>query len=554
MASQLTIELEGSFPTKKTVIKTTPAMPLNDVLKVAIEKLGNQSAPYVLKHGKTQLDLSLSVRFANLPAGAKLILSPSSSVSSTRTPIAPKPVASSSLPANAASASMISASSQQPQAIQPQQPLGLVTIALQVQEGPRIIKKFPLTTSLWSLLKSLERDDPSLNLTSVQQQLPITPPSSSLPKALHAISEASKKLAQSQKPLVYAFPLLILSNKEYGTFKALKETTLEGTGLRGGGNALVRLLWKVDAGVFLEDVKGEVDAEWEGVVVSAVVPVVAKPVVQKPVAASTPRKLGVQEGGDAMDVDHQSLSSKVEDHSVELNHGDFDRGIKVFAAPPADVDGPMNIQLPDTFFQLSSTELKLAYISSKNKAKQLEDAPLMTKAMRDREEELKMKKWPKTMIRVRFPDRVTVQAAFLSTEPVSAIYTLISETLATPTKKYILYTTPPLLNLDSKKEFTFWKAGLAPATIVYFKWEDGNITDSYLNQMYMSKMEELPVPPVDVVSEISFSADAGEDVDMDIGGGSSSGVSVSIPSSREYRNSDSVPERKVPKWFKMGRK
>ncbi|KAI9327883.1 hypothetical protein BDR26DRAFT_874692 [Obelidium mucronatum] len=564
MASQVTVELEGSFPSKKTVIKTTPAMPLNDVLKSAIDKLGNPNSVYVLKHGKATLDLSLSVRFANLPAGAKLVLVPSSTTAKPSTPQTSVP-SQSKQPTNSSVSStptdpQLTAAPSLPTTTPTTQPL-LITIALQVQEGPRIIKKFPPSTTLWSLLKTLESQDPTLTLTKNQQPPPITPPSSTLPKPLQAISEASKKLSQSQKPLVYAFPLLILSNKEYGTFKSLKETTLEGAGLRGGGNALVRLLWRLDPDVSLEDVRAEVDAEWVGVdgvkdFVPAAAAAVSQPASKKATAAAsavvakkeTPAGVGEGEG-------------KVEDYSVELENGEFDRGIKVFSAPPADVDGPMNIQLPDTFFQLSSTELKLAYISSKNKAKQIQDgAPLMTKAMRDREEELKLKKYPKTMIRVRFPDRVTVQAAFLSTEPVSAIYTLISDTLATPTRKYTLYITPPLQDLASKKDQTFWKAGLAPATLVYFKWDDNehqhsNAGAAYLNEAYLSKMEELPVPPVaEVAAELGAGTEV-EDVEMDEPASNSSGSgSASIPASREYRSSDSVPERKVPKWFKLSKK
>ncbi|KAJ3284254.1 Tether containing UBX domain for GLUT4 [Rhizoclosmatium sp. JEL0117] len=541
MASQFTIEVEGTFPLKKFVIKTTPAMALNDVLKTAVEKAGaNTNSTYILKHGKTVLDLSLSVRFANLPAGAKLSLCPSSTSASTPTSSSKPPTAPST------SKQTLFPSTVQPQQTTPQ--TTQITIALQIQEGPRIIQKFPPQTTLWQLLKHTETTDPACPpLTRHLLPPPTTPTSSNLPKPLQAISDASKKLMQSQQPLVYAFPLLILSNKEYGSFQLLKETTLESVGLRGGGNALVRLLWKVDGSVGWEDVKSEVEAVWEPVsVVAAPTPSARPPpaiVVQKEETVAA-----------AMEVDApqktEAESVKVEDETVELASGEFDRTIKIFAAPPADIDGPMNIQLPDTFFQLSPTELKLAYLSSKSKSKALTDAPLMTKSMRDREDELRQKKWPKTMIRIRFPDRTTVQAAFLSTEPVSAVYALMREVLNTPERAFTLYTTPPLLNLAGKKELTFWKAGLAPATLVYFKWDDGGDVVGVLKGEWQAKMEEFPVPPpveVGNVPEISPSADS-QDVDMD------GGVDAAIPAREEYRQSEAMPEKKVPKWFKIGKK
>jgi hypothetical protein len=50
----------------------------------------------------------------------------------------------------------------------------------------------------------------------------------------------------------------------------------------------------------------------------------------------------------------------------------------------------------------------------KSRNHELENRPLMTKKMRDREEMLRRQKYPKTMIRVRFANRFVLEATFLS--------------------------------------------------------------------------------------------------------------------------------------------
>ena len=65
------------------------------------------------------------------------------------------------------------------------------------------------------------------------------------------------------------------------------------------------------------------------------------------------------------------------------------------------------VDLPDSFYSLTPAEIKALISTQQSKYQQLENAPLMTKAMRKREELLKQQRYPKTMIRVRFPDHTT---------------------------------------------------------------------------------------------------------------------------------------------------
>ena len=74
------------------------------------------------------------------------------------------------------------------------------------------------------------------------------------------------------------------------------------------------------------------------------------------------------------------------------------------------------VDLPDSFFQLTSVELKYLISGSESRRNQSDNAPLKTRAIREREEAVKAQKYPKTCIRIRFPDRYTLQLNFLTAE------------------------------------------------------------------------------------------------------------------------------------------
>jgi tether containing UBX domain for GLUT4 len=108
-------------------------------------------------------------------------------------------------------------------------------------------------------------------------------------------------------------------------------------------------------------------------------------------------------------------TSAIQSESSSAPDQPFQRDIKVFAPPPEHTPGPLSstshppffenknmdtnrnrtVELPETFFELSSNELKYALSSLSSRVRALEDAPLMTKAMRDRQDDLKRQKYPK---------------------------------------------------------------------------------------------------------------------------------------------------------------
>jgi hypothetical protein len=116
------------------------------------------------------------------------------------------------------------------------------------------------------------------------------------------------------------------------------------------------------------------------------------------------------------------------------------------------------INLPDSAYELSSTELKYLILQPKEK-------PLMTQKMRDLVEFEKQSKYPTTTIKIKLPDYSIMQINFRSCEKVSMLFNEVEKIVAF-NGGWKLYTSPPTKDLDSMK--TFWQHGLAPASLVYF--------------------------------------------------------------------------------------
>ncbi|KAI8848020.1 hypothetical protein BC829DRAFT_444104 [Chytridium lagenaria] len=426
MASNVTVELEGE-PLKKVSLKTTPAMSLKSIVDAACTKLKLPSPDsFSLKYQRNMLDLSLSVRFANLPAGAKLFLVKG------RTPGGG----------------------------------GLMVLLLGV------------------------------NLTM---------------KTAPAPGATSPFKIGKPKPDIFLMPAVVLMNKEF------KEHHVKGYGFTH---------WELLSCVFCTAPLKKTLADMEELLKEA--PKSATPTPEVPRADPTTSQTRSSPFGFCIEpVDKEPEPSKsiapaiqtpavvapkvvsaaLSSAPVTLKEDitspveEADRGVKLFR-PTANDIGPQSIELPDSFFELTPNELKMMIKLHNSRSKALEDAPLMTKAMRDREEQLRKSKYPKvgnlsmsswyinplmmqTMIRVKFPNRLVLQATFLSDE--TKILQVNSP----------LYTTPPLENLKDLKQ-TMWTGKLAPASLVYLRWEEDEAGEPFLKDELLDKSEEIPKVDIDI--------------------------------------------------------
>ncbi|KAF9175270.1 Tether containing UBX domain for GLUT4 [Mortierella sp. AD011] len=240
-----------------------------------------------------------------------------------------------------------------------------------------------------------------------------------------------------------------------------------------------------------------------------------------------------------------------------------DREVKVFRAP-ADSSTPLSnqIDLPDDFYELSSQDVMKLMNSQKAKREQEESRGFKTAAARAEEEKAREKRYPKTIIRIRFPDRVQIQGTFRSQETIGDLRKWVASVCVGQGEKFDLYTTPPKKVLTDNKQ-TLYQAGLAPQSIVSFSWVDTklNTNSSFLNDEYMMMIQDLPVPGQEKVEEskpeeVPLSASLPMRAETDIRTGS---ISMLTREDRRMtaRMSTDKPGSSgggLPKWMKLSKK
>ncbi|CAJ0627682.1 14960_t:CDS:2 [Entrophospora sp. SA101] len=122
---------------------------------------------------------------------------------------------------------------------------------------------------------------------------------------------------------------------------------------------------------------------------------------------------------------------------MENESNSSNQNIKVYNPPSQDASYSNKINLPDSFYELSPSELKNLLSMQNSKRLASDNAGFKTRAMRQKEDEERERKYPKTLIRVKFPDSYQMQVAFLSKEPdngpyLSEEYLIMSEDLPKP--------------------------------------------------------------------------------------------------------------------------
>ncbi|PWN44261.1 hypothetical protein IE81DRAFT_321406 [Ceraceosorus guamensis] len=184
------------------------------------------------------------------------------------------------------------------------------------------------------------------------------------------------------------------------------------------------------------------------------------------------------------------------------------REVRLFLPP--DTAGPSTasrIASSDSDPKPTAAELKAAFggaLSGRNGP----DAPLMTKAMREKEDARLgrvKKQYTDVRIRIRFPSRHQLEAVFPIEATINAAYDFVRSHLNAQGQKasFILYQTPPKRDLGEKdvklKGKTFGEMGFAPQAVLMLRWEkaDWNTSTSqaYLSNALLQQASPLPAPP-----------------------------------------------------------
>ncbi|CAN9509914.1 unnamed protein product [Ophioblennius macclurei] len=124
------------------------------------------------------------------------------------------------------------------------------------------------------------------------------------------------------------------------------------------------------------------------------------------------------------------------------------------------------IDIPDEFFEVTVDDVKKRYAQLKRERELLEDAPLMTRSLREAQIKKKLDRYPKVVLRIQFPDRHVLQGFFRPLETVEAVLQLVRSHLEDPQLNFYLFTAPPKTIL-SDPSATLFEAKLFPSALVY---------------------------------------------------------------------------------------
>ncbi|KAJ1901808.1 hypothetical protein LPJ66_000479 [Kickxella alabastrina] len=590
-------------PGHSVSIKTTPTTTLQAVVNSACEKIPGNYNPesHTLVYNNKTMDLSLTIRFANLPQGAKLTLKSRS---------AAKSPAIGSVNANRTSASVPPASSSSSPSLSSSKPAAsaLIKVALQVIGSGRVIGDFTAASTLWDIITSAEnRSNRVLNLTKKFR----VPESGSLSPAARGLNYLTSMLSprignsgsnseaedNASSKMIYQQPVLVLMNKEFASTEVMQSTTLRSLGFTGG-SVMVRLSFKdseagpapsLNIGSPVTKTAGagaSAGAARNGLMIglqsdsptrSSSAPVTD---TNAKIAESKPEQPSIVEETSVVDE-----PSAVEEPSVVFGSDDdidndekallSTRQVRVYTQPQSSSASlSSRFALPDSFYQDGSSDLKL--LIGIQRARQAEaERGFKNRIKQEKEEQLKHEqlktKYPKTAIRFRFPDMVQVQATFFSSERVSELFDFVQGILAVPQTLKTLVIQLPVVDLDSMRHVSLFDAKLTPAAVVHVRVQIGASggggsvrTRDLLKPSVWGMAESLdaPVSADDAAEDrLQQAAESADDCALEHGRTLSSPASnapVPAPSTGTKSGTRGAAGNadgpKMPKWFLAGQK
>ncbi|KAA8595160.1 hypothetical protein FQN60_012295 [Etheostoma spectabile] len=215
---------------------------------------------------------------------------------------------------------------------------------------------------------------------------------------------------------------------------------------------------------------------------------------------------------------------------AKSNHGSSTKPQTTANKPEDDMDQGEEFledhrDLPDEFFEVTMDDVRKRFAQLKSERKLLEEAPLMTKSLRETQVKEKMKRYPKVVLRVQFPDRHVLQGFFRPLETVAALRHFVRSHLEDPQLSFYLYLskyddvpsfyvfaenfllviTPPKTILEDPSA-TLFQADLFPGALVYFGSDaktdiyikrellESSVSASQANESFASCMFRSPTP------------------------------------------------------------
>ncbi|KAJ2005733.1 hypothetical protein GGI04_002134 [Coemansia thaxteri] len=555
-------------PGRSVSVKVTPTTTLQAVLTAACEKMPHTPRPdsHSLVYNAKPLDLTLPIRFANLPQGAKLTLKQRSSSSSA---------------ANS------------PKLAQGASPT--VKVALQLVGSSRIIADFDPSATLWDIIVAAENSpDHRLNLTNKFKPAAATSPSdfgekkpwgsgflqTLLSAATGSRSGSSSPQQQQQQQstgptsppqaLFYQQPVLLLLNKEYSSNVELQQTTLKSLGFTTG-SLMIRFSYRSATSPTLLVPMQAADAPKKSDGHASLSPQpnpetlspIAVPAVSPPSPPQQQQQQQVSQDLPPFGVVPSAPASKIDPApkpDTTPAPALAARQVRVFSAPlPNSAPLSARIVLPESFYEAGSDDLKI--LVATQRARVTESEKGFSSRIKQEEEDKRLhaefkSKYPRALIRFRFPDQVQVQATFSShTETVADLYTFLQGVLLSPQLLEALIVQPLAQNLESLKSDTLFDAKLAPAAVVHVKLATtkGHTLD-LLRPQAAVLAEDLEVPATKLVDDFIASPPSTIPVAPEPSNAASDAPSRPAAPRPMAGSGPASDEPKMPKWFLAGQK
>lgn len=431
----------------------------------------------------------------------------------------------------------------------------VVNIALKLPEplsqdvpNGRLMKKFRSDTTLWKMLRQLEADG--------------TPGGKKLNFTDRAAPQTSNGVQAGSGQLYYEMPVLRIMNREVSTLVDFQKT-LSQLGLDAGSH-MIQLSFKPtqqtlneamqDISQFFKDEEAAVKPEPATASKPTTVPAessssvpepsappadtVTKPVQDEPALEQEPEPQAGDRTADAMDVDEPAAPP----HDPLKPTG-------IFSAPTNATPVAASIDLPDSVYtptvvhaQLHQQRLQESAVNRRMKS----DAELEAEA---RAEEAKIAAVKRITVKVRFPDGTAAQWEFGPDDTGATLYQAVRNVMANSTAPFkIMLPGPPSATSYIKddagmKHKLIMGYKLSGRVLVNFIWEDRVSQDvkksSFLKTEYASLAQKIEVPNVPDVEEDEpqLSAAPQKSPSKPSGSGDSGGSG-----------------KKMPKWFKIGKK
>ncbi|KAI3643834.1 hypothetical protein MP228_009998 [Amoeboaphelidium protococcarum] len=512
--------------------------------------------------GSQLLDLSLSLRYANIPLNSRLDLV---QLTAPNTAHGQSSVLSSNAAGNAQS----------------------VLVALQLEDA-RLKSQFLSTCTLLDIL--LKFEDQQSSASSNQS---ILYKSHGAKKSIGNLL----KLTDQKKDPSYLQPVILVANREFNTLQQLSATTLSSIGVNSG-NVLLRCSFKQSemsleqAQKFIQIYQSQAEDRKAGIN-QEVLTTSSQPQSQSAALKSQQQlqqneSLSVDSTGQQIEQKQAISQNVIKDDSVVQSSSQQQDDVKSAAKAVLgeikvyrisdNQPSATNLNLPDSYYEISAGDLKT--IMQQSAAKNSTDQPLLTKALRDKMDMEKERKYPHTVIRFKFQEQqIMVETLFESSvSTIADLYRFMDGCLHSQdlVDKYYLFTAPPMKRLDKSSSNTLYRSGLSPSAVVHVGLVDQSSVkgEQFLSNAVMEKLTDLPVHPslAEWAQSSSQSADNLKSSSSASIGGQSDGVdrnndatsqnessnSKRQQSSQQYQSNrgdsqskDSDSDRKVPKWFKM---